>query len=264
MTDSDTVTVIRERDHTGMQDKRLIREIIAEQCGNTHYVSSIPSHAVEQREPPDRNSASAASNYYVDGLLVGRRVFHSEGALLWEYGLRDGKYHGHYYYFHENSHMQYRCRYASGKANGVAAQWDEDGTLICISLFEDGTGMDLWCTYSSQGKTELSEERHYAAGLKHGPERWWDSESTVWREEHFSKGLRHGVFREWEDGKMAKGFPRYFTEDQEVTRAMYLKTCSQKPETGIPEVSEHEDTNQRTLPEFYRLQQEIIQNRTPP
>jgi hypothetical protein len=118
-----------------------------------------------------------------------------------------------------------------------------DGKLIGSYRMKHGTGVDLW--YWSKGC--LAEERYYQDGKRHGFERWWGDNKTVWQESHFHMDLEHGIFREWNsEGKLRRGFPQYFIQGRKVTRRKYLSAATS--DATLPRFAEKDNSPRRSLP----------------
>lgn len=222
--------------------------LIAKAHREKGYQSSIPIDAESKTDEVDDNKVPSTT-YYRDGISVGRRIYHENGLLFWEYGLHDSRYHGGYYYFNENGELQYQCSYENGKPVGLASQWSEVGELVCLSLYDDGIGVDLWCTLDHDHKYTLSEERHLIDGLQNGVTRWWDTSTTVHRECHYRSSYPHGILRVWEDGQLASDFPKYFVDGNEVSASDYKKACI--TDKDLPEYLETDDNPERPANEFY-------------
>jgi hypothetical protein len=187
---------------------------------------------------------------------VGIRTFEENGQLQYECPLRNDLRHGTVYFF-ESGSVSFLEPYRHGFAHGTAKQWSDEGELLGTYTMKHGTGWDLWrCKANWEfGSIYLSEARYYKDGKRHGFEWWLDSDdqSQVWQESHFLENLSHGVEREWNsEGKLRRGYPKYWVRGQRVTKRQYLSACTKdstlpafrlkdnKPHRGFPpEVREH-------------------------
>lgn len=235
-----------------------IKQLIKNAYHYKVYTSSIPVDAIKKIQKTNKQGIVIATDYYVSNELIGKRFFEDDGKLFWEYGLKNGKYHGNYYYFHDNGELFYQSNYTDGKQSGLAVQWTTTGQLVGISYFENGTGIDFWCIVDMLNRWELGEEKHYKDGLMHGLERWWNADGTVWREGYYQKGLATGVFREWDEEGLKVGFPKFFIDGQEVDKQAYLTIQQNHKASYLPAFKEIDNLPQRTLHPFYVLQRQLI------
>jgi hypothetical protein len=123
--------------------------------------------------------------------------------------------------------------------NGLARQFDEDGRALYRCRFDAGTGVDLWV----QGN-ELVEFREIANNGRHGLERWGHPR-LPYEESHFLRGLRAGVFRRWVGSALEPGYPKFFADDEEVSKKDYLRLRRRRPE--LPAFLPAQDRRQRLL-----------------
>jgi antitoxin component YwqK of YwqJK toxin-antitoxin module len=79
-----------------------------------NYRTSIPKSATETIERSFENGAKEKAFYVLDGEKVGFRQWDEDGALFYEYGIRDGKKHGREYYFHRKDEPYEMTRYRHG------------------------------------------------------------------------------------------------------------------------------------------------------
>lgn len=230
-------------------------QLILQAQNSVIYQSSIPtdSHSVEAKS----QDGYLVKTYWLGEEVVGRRIYDEQGNLYWEYGLKDQKYHGNYYYFWEDGSIQYQCTYYEGKVTGLVAQWSESGALMMLSQFNDGTGVDLWCQ-EEDGQVHLSEEKHYLDGQLHGYVRWWDSEDKVWQEHYYHHGVLHGISREWDDERLVEDFPKYYIHGEEVSLAVYLDASFNQEELNLPKLIVSEQLPYRDLnTQFLEIRDEI-------
>jgi hypothetical protein len=95
-----------------------------------------------------------------------------------------------------------------------------------------GTGIDLWRSTNFDDRSVILREVHYMKdGTPHGFE-WWinDDESSVYEEKHWRNGCLHGIERQWNsDGKLRRGYPKYYVDDQKVTKRQYIRAAERDP-----------------------------------
>jgi hypothetical protein len=66
------------------------------------------------------------------------RLYSSDGFLLYEFTLRNGKQHGPTRMFSAEGILLEHREYLDGESYGVHRTWDESGALICIKHYEHG------------------------------------------------------------------------------------------------------------------------------
>jgi antitoxin component YwqK of YwqJK toxin-antitoxin module len=188
--------------------------------------TAIPQAArevVRERHPGGLNKVT---EYLIRGKVVGRRFWDSNGALAMEYEVKNRKMHGVFREWHPNGVLSHESHYINGMEHGLARQYDDQARLIGTYRMNQGTGFDRWYQRSERGKIYLSEEREIRDGKWHGFERWWGTRGWVWQEGHFWENRKYGIFREWNhSAKLRKGFPKYYINDQQVSKRLYLRAC---------------------------------------
>jgi hypothetical protein len=215
------------------------------------YKTSIPAHAVEVIEEYHPNTAKKSASYFMGGEKVGYREWDENGHLEFEAGMRDGVRHGNEYRFYENGQLLEKETYRDGVRHGIGRQWSEDGHLLVTWKLVNGAGLDLWCCTVTG---TLAEEHYWPRKEELGYTRQWNGdEKTVWQE-YFSSDLGyHGIWREWNEwGRLRRGFPRYYLNDQKVTKRQYLKACESDP--TLPPHRAEDDDSHRQLPVEYLAQ----------
>jgi hypothetical protein len=216
------------------------------------YKTSIPTDAVEVIESSYPNGTRRSAAYFLGSQKVGFREWSESGRLEFETGMRGGVRHGHEYRFYPSGRLLEKETYRGGLLHGVGRQWAEDGRLLVKWKFVQGVGLDLWCDPSSG---RLAEEHYWPGPEELGYTRMWNGdERTVWQE-YFHAVVRgyHGVWREWgAEGKLRRGFPRYFIDDVRVPREEYLRACER--DLLLPRYSPEDDSPCRRLPEEYLFQ----------
>lgn len=211
--------------------------------------SSIPDGAAEVFVEVE-SSGHRLFKCVMNGEEVGCRRRGDHGELFEEHGLKDGRYHGYWRQWGPDGKLEFETLYVNGLEHGTARQWD-NGKLVCSYEMDYGTGVDLY-----GGVRALSEERHMNDGFRHGFERWWDDNNTVWQESHFKRGKEHGVFRHWNHrGGPRRGYPQYFVDGSRVTKRQYLRAAALDP--SLPPYREEDNNPERELPPEYLSQRKI-------
>jgi antitoxin component YwqK of YwqJK toxin-antitoxin module len=189
--------------------------------------SPIPDDAIEVVTETWENGDKQRTVYVIDGKEIGFRYWGSSGALLIEFGLKDGIKHGLYRTWDEDGQIVEESTYYEGKEHGEAKQYDENGVQIGSYIMEYGTGTDLW--FHTAGV--LSEEREYRDGQRHGFERWWSGDNqTIDQESHFWNDIEHGIVRQWNaQKKLRRGYPQYYIMGKRVNKRQYERACRNDP-----------------------------------
>jgi antitoxin component YwqK of YwqJK toxin-antitoxin module len=133
----------------------------------------------------------------------------------------------------------WRVPWVQGQMHGVAMQFDEAGRVLARSRFVKGRGVDV---FLNDG--EITEFHEIVNSVRHGVTRWGNP-LQPWAEEHYLRGKRAGVFREWKGKRLQKGFPKYFIDDEEVSRAEYRRARRAQPE--LPRDFRRDDSPKRAL-----------------
>src|SRR5436305_3461473 len=85
------------------------------------------------------------------------------------------------------------------------------------------------------------------AGKPHGFDWWLTHEGSLWWEYHWRHFARHGIEREWNaDGRLRRGYPRYWVDGERVTRRQYLKAAAH--DSSLPPFRPEENQPHRTSP----------------
>ena len=213
------------------------------------YRSSIPATASERivsRHPGSRIKQRA--NYFVDRKLVGIRTFHETGGIEFESPMRHGRLHGTVHRFDIRGKLDSSEPYRNGLPHGIAKQYGSDGKLLGTYAMKHGAGIDLWWDqYDEHSLPFLSEARYLKDGVRHGWE-WWldDSRKSVWSECHYFQSRKHGIEREWRNGKLRRGYPRYWLHEERVTKRRYLRAALKDP--ALPPFRAADNRPERTFP----------------
>jgi antitoxin component YwqK of YwqJK toxin-antitoxin module len=214
------------------------------------YRSSIPKRAEERVTYRHHNGHMAAAEYFIDGALVGRRSFDSDGRVELDCGWRDGQRHGTTYRLDTPGRLLSATPYANGVEHGVARQWGDEGRLLGNYRMHHGTGIDLWWseTWTKPRRRCLWEVRFMRRGCFHGFE-WWINEDqrSVHDERHWRDGALHGIERRWNfQRRLRRGFPKYHVAGQQVTRRRYIKAAAQ--DSFLPPFRKEENRPRRNFP----------------
>ena len=215
-----------------------------------HYRSSIP-HNAEERVVSTGSSGDKKyrREYILNGEVVGERQFDENGLLEFERPIKNGVTHGTLYEVADGI-VTFAEPYRNGVAHGTARQWSADGESIGSYTMKHGTGLDLWrCKASwAHGRVFLSEARFVKDGKWHGFE-WWlnEDQKSVRAENHFWENLQHGIERRWNSqGRLSRGYPRYWVNNKRVTKREYVRACAGIP--NLPRFRESDNQPRRKFP----------------
>lgn len=185
----------------------------------------------------------------LDKVVVGQRAYDEDGRLMRETPLKNGKKHGREYIWDESGFLESMEPYVDGKLHGLAKQYNRNGKIIGTYRFVHGTGFDIWRYEREDGSIGISEIFTMQDGSLHGYE-WWlrDDQHSIWHERHWQKGEFHGIERMWNrEGKLKRGYPKYWIRGQAVDRRAYLKATVQ--DKTLPMYKENDNRPQRKFPE---------------
>lgn len=211
------------------------------------YRSDIPAEAEETVTAHHPNGARRETALHLDGALVGRRYYDEEGWLEGELPLRDGLAHGWQYRWHDGAALMHAEPWVQGQIHGTASQWDADGRLLGTYTLDHGTGLDLWWQRDDGGAVVLAEVHPLRQGRLHGRQWWFREDGTIWLEVPFREGKQHGVERSWNrQGRLKRGYPRYWRDGARITRRAYLRAAARDPE--VPPVVAEENHPERRFP----------------
>lgn len=188
-----------------------------------------------------KNSACVWGEFMLAGQRIAQVVWAPNGSLLSERHFdRHGRVHGLEISRHEDGSVEWQMPWLRGQMHGVARQRDTEGRDLYRSRFVRGSGVDLWV----QGGA-ITEFREHSNSLVHGIERWGHPLLPS-EEGHFLRGRRAGVFRRWSGKDLERGYPRYFIDDEEVTRSRYVEARSDRPE--LQPDRRRDDRRERQMP----------------
>lgn len=209
------------------------------------YRSSIPKTARERVVERYPSGAKKQAAYWLNRRRVGTRYFHKTGELEFECPLRDGKIHGRVYRWDTPGMLTSVETYVNGLAHGEAKQWLCDGTVVKGYRMNRGTGLDLWWQ-DCDGQLYLAEVLYLIQGKPHGYQWWFSAGRLVW-ERHWVDGILHGVERDWNlQGGLGRTSPKYFVNDERVTKRQYLKACER--DASLPKFRNDDNKPIRKFP----------------
>jgi len=165
------------------------------------------------------------------GECVGYRTYDTKGRLQTETSLNDGKKHGREFTWNDDGSLLLVEPYFKGLIHGTAKQYDRRGRVIGAYKMVYGTGYDVWRTQIADGPVYVSEIHSSLNGSLHGFVWWLDEDQkSVHEEKHWYEGKLHGLEREWNfDGKLRRGFPKYWINDRAVSKRQYIAAARKDP-----------------------------------
>lgn len=214
--------------------------------------SDIPQGAEERLISEYRQEGSLIypqmREYILDSKVVGRRAYDSNGNLLIETPLKDGLKHGREYTWNENGTLESVEPYFEGKMHGLAKQYGRSGKVIGTYRCVHGTGFDIWRGEREDGSIVISEIHSLRDGIPDGYE-WWlrEDQHSLWHECHWQQGTLHGIERMWNnEGRLRRGYPKYWIRGQAVSKRVYLKTA--QGDKTLPTFQAEDNRPQRRFP----------------
>ena len=130
-----------------------------------------------------------------------KRFFYRNGRIHTESRERAGNLHGAYRVWHRNGRLAEELRYRDGLMHGLSRDWDENGRLLGSFTMVNGSGLQQYWHNNGLLKMEISSRN----GTFHGRCRDWLRDGTLIRE-------------------------NYLINNQNVTRAAYLKAARKNPD----------------------------------
>jgi len=216
--------------------------------------SDIPSNATEIEIRAYRQEEQYISfrvtECILNGEVVGKRSYDSDGRLIIETPLKKGKKHGREYVWYEDGALESIEPYMDGKLHGLAKQYGRTGKVIGTYRFVRGTGYDIWRYEEQDGSIGISEIFSVQDGSLHGYE-WWlkKDQHSVWHERHWQQGKVHGIERMWNDkNSLKRGYPKYWIQSQKVSKRVYLKAA--KEDKTLPKFQEKDNRPRRKFPMY--------------
>ena len=203
----------------------------------------VPAHArfVERR----RNDVCVQGEFIYDERRAQVAWSRAGNVLSERYFDSSGRAHGMEVSRFENGSVQWQVPWVRGQLHGLARQFSPYGEELSRSRFVRGVGLDVWI---DQGT--VSEIRELRESMPHGIERWGHP-LYPYEEGHYLRGKRSGVFRRWVQGRLERGYPKYFLDDVEVNRAQYMRACARNSE--LPNDLRKDDLRERRLHWGFKL-----------
>lgn len=119
--------------------------------------------------------------------------------------------------------IEWQVPWVHGQMHGIARQFDDLGRTLVRTRFVHGTGVDVWVNCGC-----VSEVREMVDGVPHGVIRWGHPLLPS-EEDFYFEGKRCGPLRRWVGDRLEDGFPKFYLDDEEVTRAVYLRARTLRP-----------------------------------
>ena len=162
---------------------------------------------------------------FINGNLVGQRVYNQEGIMILETPMKDGLKHGREFTWSDDGKLLLIEPYTKGKVHGTAKQYGRDGKVIGIYTMVHGTGIDVWRQEDEDNTVFVSEIHSLQNGFPNGYELCFtSSKQDLWHERHWNMGKLHGIQRMWNSkGKLHRGYPKFYVADQAVSKQKYIK-----------------------------------------
>jgi len=195
---------------------------------DTQYQSNIPTAAQEvvisEFKEEDGCFWYKKTEYILNGEVVGQRFYDNHENLMHEEPLKNGKRHGLVYRWDEEGTLTFCEPFKNGMPHGIAKQYDESGKIIGTYEMDNGTGYDVWRNIREDGSIYISEIHSMENGKYHGYELWLnEDQETIWLEKTWLNNMLHGAEYQWElNGKLSDGYPKYWVEDNEVSKEEYF------------------------------------------
>jgi hypothetical protein len=205
------------------------------------YVTRIPPEAEERVVTSYADGTAEVVEYWLNGQHVGTRHFDPTDHLGMETPYQNGVIHGIQYRWDEPGKLLSAEPFEHGIPHGTAYQWASDGRLLGTYALDHGTGIDLWWQEESDGSQYLAEVHYMQDGADHGFEWWLNDEGSLWWERHWWHRGQHGIERQWNaKGRLCRGYPRYWANDERVTKRQYLKAAARDSSLPPFRFEEHE------------------------
>ncbi len=215
---------------------------------STRFKSQIPRNAVETRVKGHKGFTELKIN----GQVVGRRLYNTQGRLIRETSLKNGKRHGLEIECNDDGTLLSTEPYFEERIHGVAKQYGRSGKVIGTYRLVHGTGYDIWRWEWWEGFAPVSEVHSMRDGNPHGYEWWLDADQrSVHHERHWYEGKPHGVERMWNsEKKLRRGYPKYWIHGDPVTKRQYLSAA--KLDKSLPRFLKKENSCRRRFPQIIR------------
>ncbi len=215
---------------------------------DSRYLTEIPARADAVDVLFHTGGRVAERHYKLGPAVIAERHYNEHGVLVLERSLSGGVRHGAEHRFDDDGWLLSRTYYREGLEHGLAQQWSRDGLLLGEYSMEAGSGWDLWWQTFTGSSPILAEARCYRNGRRCGDEWWFLSADRLSAAACFWDDLRHGAEWRWGgSGNVERGFPRFWLQDQRVTKRVYLRAAKTDGRLLVPDVCDSEPW--RTFPE---------------
>ena len=211
----------------------------------------MPQRVIEKpvrKDEEDLAQGDRVVDCFVMGNFVGQRVYNHKGVLVLETSMKDGLKQGREISWDDDGNLLSIESYAKGKIHGTAKQYGHNGRLIGTYKMKHGTGFDIWRQEDEQSGVFVSEIHSLTDGLPNGYEWWFSSrQQDLMHERHWHLGKLHGIERVWNsNGRLSRGYPKFFIEDQTVSKQKYTKMAL--IDKTLPSFQEKDNLPYRKLP----------------
>jgi hypothetical protein len=190
---------------------------------------SIPKEAVP-RDLPNRDPAEydKVLGYFIGDTKVGVRGY-KDGKLVHEVPFKGGKQHGVERRWYSNGQLASESPYKDGEKHGVFKQWTQAGKLLGSYEMNMGTGIvKEWYPDGT-----IREERSCKNGAFDGPWKSFYPDSKPRQLAYYRNNRLHGPCLNWDErGRLKNAAPKYYLNDEEVTREKYLEAAAK--DTTLP------------------------------
>jgi hypothetical protein len=213
--------------------------------------SGIPQGVIEkpvrEHKQEDMTHYHRVVDCFLDGNLVGQRVYNQEGIMVLETPMKDGLKHGRELTWSDDGKLLLIEPYVKGKIHGTARQYGRNGKVIGMYTIVHGTGFDIWRQEDEDQTVFVSEIHNLRDGFPNGYE--WSFASPaqdLWHERHWNMGKLHGIERVWNSkGRLCREYPKFFIADQAVSKQSYIKMTF--VDKTLPRFREKDNTPYRRL-----------------
>ena len=216
-----------------------------------NLTSSIPLDSVEKPVREYKNSPlqhDRVTACFLNGPLVGQRVYNREGSMILETPIRDGLKQGWEFTWDDDGQLLLTEPYVKDKIHGTAKQYGREGNVIGTYTIIHGTGFDIWRQENEDQTIFVSEIHSLHDGVPHGYEwHFASSQGDLWCERYWSMGKTHGIERIWNGkGRLRRGYPKFYLLDQAVLKRKYLKLSL--TDRTLPTYREEDNLPDRIFP----------------
>jgi hypothetical protein len=135
---------------------------------------------------------------------------------------KGGQKHGLQRAWHGNGQLRWERPYKDGQMHGAFTQFDKAGKLLGSFVMKEGTGN--FQTWYDNGRLEYV--RPYKKGKEDGELRTFYDNGILFQSITYKEGKAHGISYQWDrDGKPTQDSPKFYLQDQRVTKEEYLKAA---------------------------------------